>query len=242
MRGAGLGEALAAVGDRLAGQDAQQGRFAGAVAADQRQPLAGRDGEVDAVQDRLVAEVKADAGERQEGWFGHDLGKVGPAVMAEAVHNGKGHAAEVWSGMLRVVGEPKRIDRAIKRLQGALKGVPARGVRLTWRGGELRTTIHWARDDASGGRSSRAAPAATARGARMRCCWATRPMRRPSARASPARSTCRAPAPTGRWRASSPPTRQARSTSPIPAAWAARGSASARRASASSWPTACGGD
>ena len=34
-----------------------------------------------------------------------------------------------------------------KRLQGALKGVPARAVRLTWRGGELRTTIHWARDD-----------------------------------------------------------------------------------------------
>ena len=49
--------------------------------------------------------------------------------------------------MLRVVGEPRRIDRAIKRLQGALKGVPARGVRLTWRGGELRTAIHWTRDD-----------------------------------------------------------------------------------------------
>ena len=39
--------------------------------------------------------------------------------------------------MLRPVGEPRRIDRAIKRLQGALKGVAARGVRLTWRGGEL---------------------------------------------------------------------------------------------------------
>jgi hypothetical protein len=49
--------------------------------------------------------------------------------------------------MLQVVGDPKRIDRAIKRLHGALKGVPARGVRLTWRGGELRTTIHWAPDD-----------------------------------------------------------------------------------------------
>jgi hypothetical protein len=49
--------------------------------------------------------------------------------------------------MLRVVGEQRRIDRAIKRLQGALKGVPARGVRLTWRGGELRTAIHWTRDD-----------------------------------------------------------------------------------------------
>jgi len=53
-----------------------------------------------------------------------------------------------WAGMLQVVGDPKRIDRAIKRLHGALKGVPARGVRLTWRGGELRTTIHWVRDDA----------------------------------------------------------------------------------------------
>ena len=50
--------------------------------------------------------------------------------------------------MLQVVGDPKRIGRAIKRLHGALKGVPARGVRLTWRGGELVTTIHWVRDDA----------------------------------------------------------------------------------------------
>ncbi len=50
--------------------------------------------------------------------------------------------------MLRAVGEPRRIERAIKRLQGALKGIRSRSVRLTWRGGELRTTIHWARDDA----------------------------------------------------------------------------------------------
>jgi len=50
--------------------------------------------------------------------------------------------------MLRVVGEARRIERAIRHLQSALKGVAARGVRLTWRGGELRTTIHWARDDA----------------------------------------------------------------------------------------------
>jgi len=49
--------------------------------------------------------------------------------------------------MLEVLAEPKRIDRAIRRLHGALQGVPARSVRLTWRGGELRTTIHWARDD-----------------------------------------------------------------------------------------------
>src|SRR5260221_8357225 len=49
--------------------------------------------------------------------------------------------------MLQVGGDPRGIDRAIKRLRRALKGVAAPGVRLTWRGGELRTTIHWARDD-----------------------------------------------------------------------------------------------
>jgi hypothetical protein len=49
--------------------------------------------------------------------------------------------------MLQVVGDPRRVERASRRLHGALQGVPARGVRLTWRGGELRTTIHWARDD-----------------------------------------------------------------------------------------------
>ena len=43
--------------------------------------------------------------------------------------------------MLQVSGDPKRIDRAIKRLHGALKGVPARGVRLTWRGAD---TLTWA--------------------------------------------------------------------------------------------------
>ena len=50
--------------------------------------------------------------------------------------------------MLQVVGDHEEINRAIARLRGALTGVPARGVRLTWRGGELRTAIHWARDDA----------------------------------------------------------------------------------------------
>ena len=49
--------------------------------------------------------------------------------------------------MLRAVGDPRRIERAVRRLQAALRGIPARGVRLTWRGGELRTTIHWIRDD-----------------------------------------------------------------------------------------------
>ena len=69
--GAGLGEARAGIGDRLAGQDLQQGRFAGAVAADQAQTLAGRDAELDAVEDGLVAQVVADAGKGQEGWFSH---------------------------------------------------------------------------------------------------------------------------------------------------------------------------
>jgi hypothetical protein len=68
--------------------------------------------------------------------------------LAQAVHMGKDNYALWWSRMLQVVADPKRIDRAIKRLHGALKGVPARSVRLTWRGGELRTTIHWVRDDA----------------------------------------------------------------------------------------------
>ena len=49
--------------------------------------------------------------------------------------------------MLRVVREPRQTRRAIRRLRGSLKGVPSHGVRLTWRGGELVTTIHWARDD-----------------------------------------------------------------------------------------------
>jgi hypothetical protein len=49
--------------------------------------------------------------------------------------------------MLQVVGDPEGIDGAIARLRAALTGVPARGVRLTWRGGELRTAIHWSRDD-----------------------------------------------------------------------------------------------
>src|SRR5205085_9158467 len=75
-RGAGLGEPAAAIVDRLAGQDAQQGRLPRPIAADQRQALARRDGKVDAIEDRLVAEVEADAGEGQEGWVGH-VGSLG---------------------------------------------------------------------------------------------------------------------------------------------------------------------
>ena len=146
-RGAGLGEARAAVEDRLAFQDAQQGRLARAVAADQRQPLARRDREIDAVEHGLVAEMETDAGKGQQGRIGHGIG-LGAACLAEAVHMGKDNYA-LWCGpCCRSWGTPRGIDRAIARLRGALKGVPARGVRLTWRGGELRTAIHWARDDA----------------------------------------------------------------------------------------------
>ena len=113
--------------------------------SDSRSP--GAIDEIDAVQDGLVAEMEADAGEGQEGWSA--MSRSGAACLAEAVHRGKdNYAAYIGAAMLQVVGDPKRIDRAIKRLHGALKGVPARGVRLTWRGGELRTTIHWVRDDA----------------------------------------------------------------------------------------------
>jgi hypothetical protein len=73
-----------------------------------------------------------------------------PRFMDEPVHIGKARTAAgvgYLPAMLQVVAEPARIERAIKRLHGALKGVPSRGVRLTWRGGELRTTIHWAADD-----------------------------------------------------------------------------------------------
>src|SRR5882672_7628396 len=73
---------------------------------------------------------------------------MGDVSMAQPVHSGKDNSRRYCPGcMLQVVGDPRRIDKAIRRLHGALKGVPARAVRLTWRGGELRTTIHWARDD-----------------------------------------------------------------------------------------------
>ena len=53
------------------------------------QPLARRDGELDAVEDGLVAEVVADAGEGKQGRFGHGLDQVGRRFMTEPVHNGK---------------------------------------------------------------------------------------------------------------------------------------------------------
>ena len=87
--GAGLGEARAPVEDRLARQDAQQGRLARAIAADQRQALAGRNAEIDAVQDRLVAEVEADAGQREKGWVSHRSFFWWAGVMAEPVPMGK---------------------------------------------------------------------------------------------------------------------------------------------------------
>ena len=68
----------------------------------------------------------------------------------------------------------------------------------------------------------------SARGHRGAPCAVARPRLHDQARrASPARSTCRAKAPTAKWPASSSSTRRARSSSPIPAAWAAREPASA---------------
>ena len=56
----GLHEALALVGRDLAGGDSQQRRFAGAVAPDQRDALAGRDGDLGAFQQRRHAEGEMD--------------------------------------------------------------------------------------------------------------------------------------------------------------------------------------
>ena len=87
--GAGLGEARAAVEDRLAGQDTQQGRFSRAIAADQRQALTRRDAEIDAIQNGLVAEVEADAAQREKGWVSHRSYFWWAGVMAEPVPMGK---------------------------------------------------------------------------------------------------------------------------------------------------------
>ncbi|GAA0000798.1 hypothetical protein BRDID11002_07980 [Bradyrhizobium diazoefficiens] len=59
-RGARLHEACAAVGLDQASRDSQQCRFAGAVAADQTDPLASRNVELDAVQERRAAKRQLD--------------------------------------------------------------------------------------------------------------------------------------------------------------------------------------
>ncbi len=58
---------LAVVGLHLAGQDLEQGGLAGAVAAHQTEPLAGFDGEVDIVEQRLLAEVQLNLSQRDQG-------------------------------------------------------------------------------------------------------------------------------------------------------------------------------
>ena len=145
---------------------------------------------------------------------------------------GKDNYASVsWHRMLQVVGDPKR-DRSrhqapARRARG--RSCARRAAHLARRRVAHHHPLGARRRLLVGGR---AAPSARCAGAGP-CARS----RRRGARASPARSTCRAPAPTGRSPASSPPTRTARSTSPIPAAWAAQ---AGNRASASSWPTACG--
>ena len=58
--GAGLGEAAAGIGLHQARRRSQQGGFAGAVAADQADAVAGCDGERRAGQQRRGAESQAD--------------------------------------------------------------------------------------------------------------------------------------------------------------------------------------
>ena len=66
--GAGLGEAAAGIRLHQAGGDAQQGGFARAVAPDQAHPVAGRDGQSGAGQQRRGAEAEADILEQEQGW------------------------------------------------------------------------------------------------------------------------------------------------------------------------------
>ena len=78
---AGLGEAAAGIGLDQAGGDAQQGRFAGSVAADKADPVAGGDGDAGAGQQRRGAESQGDILQREKG-RGH----------GEALH----HKAQGW--------------------------------------------------------------------------------------------------------------------------------------------------
>ena len=64
--GAGLDEALARVLIDQAGGDFQQGGFARAVAADQAQPVAGRDGNIRPAQQRRGAEGEVDVGQEED--------------------------------------------------------------------------------------------------------------------------------------------------------------------------------
>ena len=120
--------------------------------------------------------------------------------LAEAVHIGKHNDGGMVAACCRSWGTrggsiaPSAPARRLER-----RACARRSADLARR--RMRTTIHWARDDAFWW----AVEPRTTR-ARTRWCSAMRPTRRPGARASPARSTCRAPAPTGRSRASSPPT------------------------------------
>ena len=65
-RGAGLQEARARIRLDQACRNSQQRRLAGAVAADQRQPLAGADGKLRARQQRRAAEGQVNVLEKEE--------------------------------------------------------------------------------------------------------------------------------------------------------------------------------
>ncbi len=75
----GLGEPAAGVGLDEAGGDAQQGGLAGAVAADQADPVTGGDGQAGAGQQRLGAKGQGDILERENG-RGHGAALHHPAL------------------------------------------------------------------------------------------------------------------------------------------------------------------
>ena len=58
---------LAVIGPEVAGQQFQQGRLAGAVAADQGDALAGIDGKVDVFQQQRAADAEVDALQGDQG-------------------------------------------------------------------------------------------------------------------------------------------------------------------------------
>ena len=67
-RRAGLGEALAGIGLHQPGGDAQQCRFAGTVAPDQADPVAGGDGQPRAGKQRRHTEGQADVLQQKQWW------------------------------------------------------------------------------------------------------------------------------------------------------------------------------
>ena len=89
--GVGLEEALALVEFEFASGDLQQGRLARAVAADQRQLVAGGDGNLRAFEQRLAADGQFDVAQDEKG-RGHgvrSIGEAGPLACLRARREAK---------------------------------------------------------------------------------------------------------------------------------------------------------